>query len=180
MQSMLEKLGLALLITLWLVYGGNTLGNMLVHADEGDIESLRIVTEADDEAGDTTEMASAEPTAMGVLDLLASADAAAGEKVFKKCKACHSLEDGAKHKVGPNLWGVVGRNQGGAAGFGYSDAISSLGGAWSFDSLDEFLADPKGFAPGNKMSFKGVKKPEARAALILYLNAQSSSPVSLP
>lgn len=180
MQSMLEKIGLALLISLWLVYGGNVIGDMLVHADEGNIESLRIVADDDDGDEGATEMAAAETAAPGVMDLLASADIAAGEKVFKKCKSCHTIESGAKHKVGPNLWGIVGRGQGGAAGFGYSAAITDLGGVWSFESLDAFLTNTKEYAPGNKMSFKGVKKAGARAALILYLNAQSDSPVPLP
>jgi len=181
MQSMLEKIGLALLITAWLVYGGNTIGDMLVHVDEGNIDALRITVNEGEDAGDVTEMAAIEPVAMNVMDMLADADLAGGEKTFKKCASCHSIEKDGKHKVGPNLWNVVGRNAGSAAGFSYSGAITGLGGApWTFESLDTFLTDPKAYAPGTKMSFGGIKKPEVRAALLLFLRAQSDSPLPLP
>ncbi len=181
MQSMLEKIGLALLVTAWLIYGGNTIGNMLVKAGEGNVDALRIVAEDGDAAEEATEVAAAEePAAMDVMTMLADADMAGGEKTFKKCAACHSIESGAKHKVGPNLWNVVGRDQGSVAGYKFSSALSDLGGAWSYAELDGFLTSPKKFAPGTKMSFSGVKKPTDRAALIVYLRAQSDSPIPLP
>jgi len=180
MKSMFEKIALSLLITTWLVYGGHTIGNMLVHTDEGNVEALRIVSGDSGGAEEATEMATAEPEAMGVMDMLASADVAAGEKTFKKCKSCHSIESGGKNKVGPNLWNIVGSGQGSVADFKYSAAITDLGDVWSFESLDSFLTDPKAFAPGTKMSFKGVSDPARRAALIMYLHAQSDSPVPLP
>lgn len=180
MKSMLEKIALSLLITTWLVYGSHTIGNMLVHTDEGDIDALRIVSGDSGGAEEASEMAASEPEAMDVMGMLASADVEAGEKTFKKCKSCHSIESGGKNKVGPNLWNIVGSGMGSVADFKYSSAITGLGGTWTFESLDSFLADPKAFAPGTKMSFKGVKDPAARAALIVYLHAQSDSPVPLP
>jgi len=180
MQNMLEKIGLSLLITTWLVYGGHTIGNMLVHADEGNIEALRIATDSPGDAGEATEMAAAEPVAVSVLDMLADADVAAGQKVFKKCAACHSIEKGGKNKVGPNLWNIVGGSHGVVAGYKYSDAMTGLSGVWSYEALDEFLISPKAYAPGTKMSFGGLKKPKDRAALIAYLRAQNDSPVPLP
>jgi cytochrome c len=105
---------------------------------------------------------------VSVADILAAGDAAKGAKVFAKCKACHKLEDGA-NGTGPYLTGIVGRDVGVATGFGYSDAILALEGAWTEEALYEFLANPKGYAPGNKMSFVGLKKETDRANLIAYL-----------
>ena len=110
--------------------------------------------------------------------LLASADAAAGEKVFGKCKSCHKVEDGA-NGLGPHLWGVVGRDIGSVAGFSYSDALAGMEGEWTLTSLSEFLHDPKGYAPGTKMSFAGLKKAEDRVNLIVWLNEADGSPVDL-
>lgn len=106
--------------------------------------------------------------ASGFAAMVAAADTAKGEKVFKKCRACHTLEDG-KNRVGPYLSGIVDRPVASAEGFNYSDAIKGIGGNWTVDQLSAYLADPKGFAPGNRMAFAGVKKEEDRAALIAYL-----------
>ncbi len=112
--------------------------------------------------------------------LLASADAGDGKKIFKKCKACHTVDKGGRHKVGPNLWDVVGRAKAGAGGYKFSRALAGLGGAWTFEDLDAYLAKPKAFAPGTKMTFNGVKKAADRAAVILYLRSLSDSPKPLP
>jgi cytochrome c len=98
-------------------------------------------------------------------------DAAAGEKAFGKCKACHTVEAG-KHRVGPSLHGVVGRKSGTAEGFKYSDAMKNAGVEWNAESLSKYLADPKGFIPGNKMVFAGIKDETERANVIAYLQAQ--------
>jgi cytochrome c len=96
-------------------------------------------------------------------------DAAAGETVFKRfCVACHSVEAG-KNKIGPALFGVIGRTSGTAPGFVYSDSMKRAAIVWSAETLDKYLADPKGLVPANKMIFAGVKKPEERQALISYL-----------
>ncbi|MEL6479675.1 MAG: cytochrome c family protein, partial [Pseudomonadota bacterium] len=110
--------------------------------------------------------------------LLAAADAGAGKKVFRKCRACHKLEDG-KNGVGPHLWGVVGRDQGSVEGYNYSDALKGLGGSWTLAELDAFLEKPKSYAPGTKMAFGGLKKPEDRINLIVYLNEEDGSPEPL-
>jgi len=101
-------------------------------------------------------------------ELYAAADVAAGEKVFKKCKACHKLEAGA-NATGPSLFGIVGRDVGKAEGFSYSGTMADLGGTWTPERMSEFLAKPKDMVPGTKMSFSGLKKDGQRADLIAYL-----------
>lgn len=103
---------------------------------------------------------------------LADGDAAAGKKVFNKCKVCHTVEAG-QHKVGPSLAGVIGRAAGAAEDFNYSDAMKESGVTWDVESLDKYLANPKEFIPGNKMAFVGLKKEEDRANVIAYLQAEA-------
>ncbi|SPH25078.1 Cytochrome c-552 [Defluviimonas aquaemixtae] len=101
--------------------------------------------------------------------VLASADAAAGEKVFNKCKACHKLD--GTNGTGPHLDGVLNRAVGGIAGFSYSDGMAGHGGAWDPETLNAFLENPKGNIPGTKMSFAGLKSVEDRANVIAYLQS---------
>lgn len=113
--------------------------------------------------------------AVPIATLLATADAAKGEAIFKKCVACHTIASGGANGIGPNLWGTVGKPLASHAGFAYSDALKSKGGAWTFEALNEWLSNPKKYAPGNKMTFAGLGNPEERAAVILYLNSQGSN-----
>ena len=109
--------------------------------------------------------------------LLASADAAAGEKVFAKCTACHTIEQGGANGIGPNLYGVMGKAIGGhAAGFAYSSALSGHGGEWSWENMDAWLKSPRAFANGTKMSFAGLSKPEDRANVMEYLASMGGAP----
>lgn len=101
-------------------------------------------------------------------ELMATADASKGEKVWGKCRACHKLEDGA-NGTGPYLYGVVGRDIGSVGDFGYSDVMTSLEGNWTPEALFEFLANPKAYAPGTKMTFAGLNKETDRVNLIAYL-----------
>jgi cytochrome c len=103
----------------------------------------------------------------------AEGDAAAGEKLFVKCKTCHTLEAG-KNKVGPSLAGLMGRPAASVADFNYSDAMKASGITWDESTLGEYLADPKGKVPGNKMVFPGMKKDEDRANLIAYLKTATA------
>jgi len=112
---------------------------------------------------------------------LASADPAKGADVFKKCAACHNADKGGANGLGPNLWNVVGEGIGqGANGFAFSDALKSKGGTWDFKLLNEWLTSPKTFAPGTKMTFAGLSKPEDRANVIAFLNQHSDAPKPLP
>lgn len=110
-----------------------------------------------------------------IATLLATADAAKGEGIFKKCVACHTIAAGGANGIGPNLHGVMGKPLASHAGFPYSDALKSKGGNWTWDAMNEWLSNPKKFAPGNKMTFAGLGNPEERAAVMLYLNSQGSN-----
>ncbi|WP_367348708.1 c-type cytochrome [Sphingobium yanoikuyae] len=112
----------------------------------------------------------------GLNTLLASADVAAGEKVFAKCAACHTVNQGGANGIGPNLYATVGEGIGqGKGGFAFSEALKSKGGEWSFDNLDHWLKSPREFAPGTKMTFAGLSNPADRANLIAWLNTQGSN-----
>lgn len=115
-----------------------------------------------------------------VKPLLATAKAEGGAATFKICSACHSGEKGAGNKVGPALWGVVGRKQGSVDGFSYSEGMKGKGSDWSYEHLAEFLSNPKGYVTGTKMSFAGVKDPAQLADLLAYLGTLSDAPVALP
>lgn len=110
-----------------------------------------------------------------VVDLAAmmkTADFDRGAKAFKKCASCHTAGKGEAAKVGPNLYGVVGRKRAAFAGFAYSDAMKDKGGAWDAESINTFITKPKDFIPGTKMAFPGLKKPQERADVILFLQKQ--------
>lgn len=112
---------------------------------------------------------------------LASADPAKGADVFKKCAACHNADKGGSNALGPNLWGVLGEPVGaGAHGFAFSDALKGKGGTWDWQNMSDWLHNPKKFAPGTKMTFAGLSKPEDRANIIAFLNQHSDSPRPLP
>lgn len=117
--------------------------------------------------------------AVPIATLLATADVAKGEAIFKKCVACHTIASGGANGIGPNLWATVGKPLASHAGFAYSDALKTKGGNWTFEAMNDWLANPKKYAPGNKMTFAGLGNPEERAAVILYLNSQGSN-VPLP
>ena len=115
-----------------------------------------------------------------IAGLLAAADLAAGEKVFKKCQACHTIDKGGSNKVGPALFGVVGNDIASVDGFSYSGAMSDLPGNWDYATLNQFLYKPKSWLKGTKMAFVGLKRVEDRAAIIAYLRAQDDAPEALP
>lgn len=115
-----------------------------------------------------------------ILAMIASADLARGESLSRACAACHTFNEGGADGTGPHMWGVVGRAKGSVSGFAYSKDIAEKGGAWDYDSLNAFLWKPKTYAPGTKMNFIGIKKPEERAAMIAYLRSLSKNPPALP
>ncbi len=176
--SLLEKSGAAILICAWLIYGSMAIGNMLVHV--APLETPAIAVAAVTKGG-------AEPAApadagppVDFKTLMASADPAAGEKVFGKCKSCHGVEKGGPNKVGPNLWGVVGGPTAHKDDFSYSAGLAGKHGTWTYDDLNAFLTSPKDYIPGTKMSFAGLSKAQDRANVIAYLRSNADNPPPLP
>ena len=112
---------------------------------------------------------------------LASADMSRGEAQFKKCAACHTIERGGAQGIGPNLWGIVGSRHAHIDGFGYSAAMQATADkVWDWQSLSEWLKNPRAYSPNNRMSFAGLGRPQDRADLLAYLNSMSDKPLPLP
>ena len=157
----------------WVLAGGivalglSIVSGMYFHGEAPEKEGFAVAAEAGGEAGGAA--------AMPIATLLATADVAKGEAVFKKCAACHTIAQGGPNGIGPNLWAAMGKPHGHVAGFSYSDALKSVPGNWDFEGMDKWLANPKKYAPGTKMTFAGLGNPEERANLIAYLNAQGSN-----
>ena len=115
-----------------------------------------------------------------IVAIMALGDVAAGEKIFKKCAACHSIEKGGANKIGPALYGVVGSKVGHVSDYKYSKALATYGKQWSFEELNGFLRKPASYLKGTKMSYAGLRKETDRASVIKYLNQNSDNPIPLP
>lgn len=175
----LNKMIGAALFALLVIMGVNQFGNILVHPKRLAEPAYKIeVAEEEPKAGaGGAPQEAAEPP---IAERLAKADAEAGKKSFSKCASCHTPDKGGAAKVGPNLYGVVGAAKAHMDGFAYSDALKKTEGEWSYANLDAFLKSPRGYAPGTKMSFAGIKNPGERADLIAYLRTLSDNPPPLP
>ena len=175
-------------------------GNFIFKVDElernavGEIETAAPETtaeaEAEAEAGDVAEAeATAEAGAgagagagdvVSLAALLAQGSVEAGQRMAKRCAACHTFEEGGRNGIGPSLWGSLGSPRAANAGYRYSDALATLGGDWGYAELDAFLEKPRSAVPGTKMSFAGIKDAQDRANLILYLRSVSDVELPLP
>lgn len=155
---------------------GGFVGKLLVHGETPAEDAYTIeVVEAAGPGG------AAEAKAEPILALIAAADVSRGQTVAKACAACHTFTKGGANGVGPNLWNTLGNAKEHAAGYAYSGALKAHGSAsWTYLDMNKYLWKPKKYAPGTKMNFIGLKKPEDRAAVIAYLRTLADSPKALP
>ncbi len=177
----LNKMAGALLATVFIIMSIRLASDALFEKEAPEKPGFAIVAA---EAAPGGEAAGGEAAAVvePIAPLLASADATAGEAVFKKCAACHSGDKGGANKVGPNLWGVVGRPIASHEGFNYSAGFKEFapGKNWDYEALAHFVTKPKAYIKGTAMGFAGLPKPEDRANLIAYLRTLADTPVPLP
>jgi cytochrome c len=129
-----------------------------------------------DGGGGQSAQAPAEP--IDINALMADADPARGKALYLQCRACHSLEQGGVNKVGPNLYGLLDSKAGFAEGFAYSEALAGSGVVWTPETLNKWLERPSELVPGNRMIFYGIRSPEDRAAMIAYLQRETSQPAN--
>jgi len=127
----------------------------------------------------STETNSGNEESKSIMALFASTSSSDGAKIFKKCAACHSIAQGGDNKIGPALWGVIGRKAGSVSDYKYSKAMTAHGKLWSFEEMNSFLIKPKEWVKGTKMSFAGLKNAKERASVILYMNENSDNPLPL-
>ena len=156
-------------------------GNLVVkiNYDEPQITAYKIDI-PETSADSSTQTSANDEMVESISLLLAGASLEQGEKIFKKCGACHNYKKDGKSKIGPNLWDLINRQKASVSGFTYSKALSDYGGKWTFEELNEFLYKPKEYIQGTKMNFAGLKDVEDRADLILWLRQYSDNPVPLP
>jgi cytochrome c len=174
-----NKIAGAVLFTALMVFGLKELAGIIYHGEAPEKPGM-MVEVAEASTGGHADGGSEAKQEMSIATLLAAADPTKGN--VKPCAACHTFEKGGAHKVGPNLYGVLGRNIAMAEGYGkYSSVLSGMSGdTWTFEALNAFLLKPKDFAKGTKMSFGGMKNDAQRADLIAYMRTLSDNPVPLP
>ena len=175
----LNKIIGAILLVALLVIGIGKVSNLVFKVNKPEKSNYKV--ELDVETAGTK--GDEEPVQREIVDiaaLLSTGDLAHGEKVFKKCSACHSIKSGGGNKIGPALYNVVGRKVGALDDYKYSKALAEYEKNWSFEELNGFLLKPKDWIKGTKMAYAGLRKEKDRASVILYLNKYSDSPLPLP
>ena len=177
----INKIIAAILLTALIVIGIGKFTDILFHIEKPKesaykIEGLEIVSSSTSSSDKETKVVEA----VDIKALLAMGDLGHGEKVFKKCSACHMIASGGKNMIGPNLWSVIGRTAGSVNDYKYSKAMIAYGKEWTFEEMNSYLIKPQAYVKGTKMAFAGLRKEKDRSSVILYLNSKSSSPKPLP
>ena len=174
----LNKIVAAILMVALIVIGIGKLSDVIFYVEKPETPgySIKIESVTTESKSDLT----IEKDIVDVAALMAMGDVAHGEKVFKKCAACHSIVKGGKNAIGPALYNVVGRKIGAIEDYKYSKALAEYGKEWSFEELNGFLIKPAKWIKGTKMAFAGLRKEKDRASVILYLNQNSDNPLQLP
>ena len=175
----MNKIVVSIVLAVILILGINKITDAIFYVEKLEKSAYQVasVTTVDDSTSAETNLVSS--NSGDVMALFASTSATEGAKIFKKCAACHSINEGGGNKIGPALWGVLGRSAGSAPDYKYSKAMASHGKNWSFEEMNGFLIKPRDWIKGTKMSFAGLKKAEDRAAVILYMNENTNSPLQL-
>jgi cytochrome c len=174
----LNKIIAAILMVVLLVIGLGKMadGVFQVKKPKNPGYQIDVESQLSSEASQVTEIVEK----IDITKVMALGDIASGEKIFKKCAACHSINKGGKNKIGPALYNVVGRAVGGVDDYKYSKTLASYGKEWTFEELNGFLTKPSSYLKGTKMSYAGLRKEKDRASIIKYLNQNSDSPKLLP
>ena len=174
----LNKIIAAVLMVALIVIGIGKLSDVIFYVEKPKTPGYAV----DIEQAITASTANLEPTEekIDIAALMSMGDLTVGEKVFKKCAACHSIVKGGKNNIGPALYNVVGRQTGVVNDYKYSKALSSYGKQWTFEELNGYLIKPAKWIKGTKMAFAGLRKEKDRSSVILYLNQNSDNPLPLP
>ena len=174
----INKIVAAVLMVALLIIGIGKLSSIIFHVEKPKTPGYAVDVEQTTTVSSSTEKAVEEK--VDIAALMAMGDIALGEKVFKKCAACHSIVKGGKNNIGPALYNVVGRKTGAVTDYKYSKALASFDKEWTFEELNGYLIKPAKWIKGTKMAFAGLRKEKDRASVIKYLNQNSDSPVPLP
>ena len=172
----MNKIVASIILAVILVLGINKISDVIFYVEKPEKSAYQV---ANVSTSTTAEVTSESQSAGSgdIMVLLTSVNVSDGEKIFKKCAACHSIAKGGANKIGPALWGVLGRKAGAVSDYKYSKAMASYGKSWSFEEMSGFLLKPKEWIKGTKMSFMGLKKAKDRAAVILYMNQNTDNPL---
>ena len=175
----MNKIIVSIVFAIILVLGINKVTDVIFYVEKPEKSAYQVANVTTSASTTSAETSSANSDTGNIMALFASTSAADGAKVFKKCAACHSIAEGGANKIGPALWGVLGRPAGAVPGYKYSKAILAHGKNWSFEEMNGFLLKPKDWIKGTKMSFAGLKKARDRASVILYMNENTNNPLPL-